>query len=136
MKKIIVLFGILFILSLSAPVFANDFSYLENLTPVQKEQLTRIYQSYKQENNSLDMQIMSYKNKMAQLENKSDKTIEQVNLLKSAYERNIAALTSRQNQLKTKTEDLYKGVMTPEQYKQHQAQQLQTENAFSDFLRK
>lgn len=136
MKKLIVSFGVLTILSAASVAFAQDFSNLENLSPVQKQKLNQIYYNYKQENNSLEMRITSYKDKLNQLSKQTDKSAEQINLLKSSYERNLNTLTAQQNQLKKQTEDLYKSVMTADQYKQYQAQQLQTENAFSNFLRK
>ena len=118
------------------PVSAEDFAYLENLSAVQKQQLNRIYHSYKQENNSLEMRIINYKDKLIKLQEVSDISEEQANLLKTAYERNINVLTTQQERLKEQTEQQYKSVMSPEQYKQHLAQQMQVENAFNEFLRK
>lgn len=118
------------------PVSAEDFAYLENLSAVQKQQLNRIYHSYKQENNSLEMRIINYKDKLIKLQEVSDISAEQANLLKTAYERNINVLTTQQERLKEQTEQQYKSVMSPEQYKQHLAQQMQVENAFNEFLRK
>lgn len=134
MKKLIIALGVLSVFCVSA--LAQDFSYLENLSPVQKQKLTQIYNNYKQENNTLEMRITNYKDKLNQLSKQTDKSAEQINLLKSAYERNLSTLTEQQAQLKKYTDDLYKNVMTADQYKQYQAQQLQAENAFSDFLRK
>ena len=133
MRKIL-LFVFMFFISI--PVFAQDFSYLDDLSAVQKQKLTQIYHSYKQENQSLEMRIMDYQEKLKKLESIQDKKVEQIDLLKSAYERNIKTLAVQQELLKSKTERMYETVMTPNQYKQHLAQQMQIENAFSDFLRK
>lgn len=132
-KRILVL---IFIFFLSAPAFSQDFSYLDDLSAVQKQKLSQIYHSYKQESNSLEMRIMHYQEKLNKLQTVQDRSAEQINLLKTAYERNIKTLAVQQELLKSKTEDMYKSVMTPNQYKQHLAQQMQIENAFSDFLRK
>ena len=51
-------------------------------------------------------------------------------------EAHIKTLAVQKELLKSKTERMYETVMTPNQYKQHLAQQMQIENAFSDFLRK
>ncbi len=120
----------------SIPAFSQDFAYIENLSPVQKQQLTRIYQTYKQENNSLEMRIIDYKDKLIKLQENSTVSTEQFDLLKSTYERNIKVLTTQQERLKAQTEQRYQNVMSPEQYKQHLAQQMQVENAFNEFLRK
>ena len=120
----------------SMPAFSQDFAYIENLSAVQKQQLTRIYQTYKQENNSLEMRIIDYKDKLIRLQENATVSSEQFDLLKSTYERNIKVLTTQQERLKAQTEQKYQSVMSPEQYKQHLAQQMQVENAFNDFLRK
>ena len=133
MKKIFVL---IFMISLATPAFSQVFSYLDDLSAVQKQKLSQIYHSYKQENNSLEMRIMDYQTKLNKLETLQDRSAEQINLLKTAYERNIKTLAVQQELLKSKTERMYEAVMTPNQYKQHLAQQMQIDNAFSDFLRK
>lgn len=133
MKRIFVL---IFMIFLATPAFSQDFSYLDDLSAVQKQKLSQIYHSYKQENNSLEMRIMDYQTKLNKLETLQDRSAEQINLLKTAYERNIKTLAVQQELLKSKTERMYETVMTPNQYKQHLAQQMQIENAFSDFLRK
>ena len=133
MKRIFVL---IFMIFLATPAISQDFSYLDDLSAVQKQKLSQIYHSYKQENNSLEMRIMDYQTKLNKLETLQDRSAEQINLLKTAYERNIKTLAVQQELLKSKTERMYEAVMTPNQYKQHLAQQMQIENAFSDFLRK
>ena len=120
----------------SIPAFSQDFAYIENLSPVQKQQLSRVYQAYKQENNSLEMRIINYKDKLIQLQDVSDISVEQIELLRTSYERNIKVLTTEQERLKAQTEQRYKNIMSPEQYKQYLAQQMQVENAFNEFLRK
>ena len=136
MKKILISLSVLLISSLSSQVLAEEFSYLSDLTPVQKQKLSRIYHSYKQENNSLEMRISSYKDKLNKLNANTEMPKEQVNMLKTAYERNLSTLSVQQEELKKQTEELYKSVMSAKQYQQHQAQQLQTQNAFNEFLRK
>lgn len=136
--KVKKLFLLIIVLSAfgSIPAFSQDFAYIENLSPVQKQQLSRVYQAYKQENNSLEMRIINYKDKLIQLQDVSDISVEQIELLRTSYERNIKVLTTEQERLKAQTEQRYKNIMSPEQYKQYLAQQMQVENAFNEFLRK
>lgn len=136
MKKILMALCILTFFSAAGVAFADGFDSLEGLSPVQKQKLTQIQYNFRQENDSLNTRIMDYQDKINQIKKQTDKTPEQINLLTAAYERNLSTLKSQQEQLKKQTEDMYKSVMTLEQYKQYQAQQLQAENAFSDFLRK
>ena len=136
MKKTTLLLGIIAILASSASVFAEGFDSLENITPAQKQKLTQIQYNYKQENNSLEMRIMDYNNKIAQVKNDKDKTPEQVSLLTSAYERNLSTLKTQQKILEQKTDAMYKSVLTPEQYNQYKAQQLNVQDSFNNFLQK
>ena len=136
MKKLLVSLNTLIVLGLFVPVFAQEFSYLDDLTPVQKQKLTQFNYSYEQNVKSLDMRIDSFKAKINQLKEETDKTADQINLLTSAYERNMSVLNSQKEQLKKQLEKQYESVMTPEQYKQYLAQQLQAKNAFSDFINK
>lgn len=136
MKKTTLLLGIITILASSASVFAEGFDSLENITPAQKQKLTQIQYNYKQENNSLEMRIMDYNNKIAQVKNDKDKTPEQVSLLTSAYERNLSTLKTQQKILEQKTDAMYKSVLTPEQYNQYKAQQLNVQDSFNNFLQK
>ena len=136
MKKLLVSLNTLIVLGLFVPVFAQEFSYLDDLTPVQKQKLTQFNYSYEQNVKSLDMRIDSFKAKINQLKEETDKTADQINLLTSAYERNMSVLNSQKEQLKKQLEKQYESVMTPEQYKQYLTQQLQAKNAFSDFINK
>lgn len=136
MKKTALLLGVIVILASSNIVFAEGFETLEGITPVQMQKLTRIQYNFKQENNSLEMRIMEYNNKIAQVKKDTDKTPEQISLLTSAYERNISALKDQQEKLEQKTDALYKSVMTAEQYKQYKAQQINVQDAFKNFLQK
>ncbi len=133
-RNLLIIFAVLFYFFV--PAFAQEFAYLEDLTAVQKQKLSQIDYSYEQERKSLEMRILSYQDKLDKVKEMDDKSIEQINLLVSAYERNIKTLQVLQNQLKQKTEESYKTVMTPKQYKQYLAQQLQVENEFSDFIKK
>ena len=137
MKKTTLLLGIIAILaSSSATVFAEGFDSLENITPSQKQKLTQIQYNYKQENNSLEMRIMDYNNKIAQVKNDKDKTPEQVSLLTSAYERNLSTLKTQQKILEQKTDSMYKSVLTPNQYNQYRLQQINVQDSFNNFLQK
>ena len=79
---------------------------------------------------------MEYTNKLNQIKASTDKSAEQISLLSSAYERNLMVLNAQVKQLKENQEAAYKQILTDNQYKEYSAQQLQVENAFSDFLRK
>lgn len=135
MKKIIstLVLG-LFLLTSSA--FAETFDRLEGLTPVQQQKLSQIQFNFKQKNTEIENRISEYQNKLNQIKADSSKTIEQINLLVASYERNISVFKSQQEALKKETEALYKSVMTQEQFLQYQAQQIQVNKAFSDFLQK
>ncbi len=137
MKKKVLLAGVIFTFCCSIGiVFAEDFDALNGLTAAQKQKLTQIQYNYKQENNSLEMRIMDYNNKLQQLKNDKDKTESQVSLLAGAYERNLQTLKAQQNQLKQQTDALYKSVMTDEQYKQYNARQTNVDESFKNFLQK
>ena len=75
-------------------------------------------------------------NTFAQVKNDKDKTPEQVLLLTSAYERNLSTLKTQQKVLEQKTDAMYKSVLTPEQYNQYKAQQLNVQDSFNNFLQK
>ena len=136
MKRTAILIGIATFFAFSGVVFAEGFDSLEGLTPAQMQKLTQIQYNFKQENNSLEMRIMDYNNKIAQVKNDKDKTPEQVSLLTSAYERNLSTLKTQQKILEQKTDAMYKSVLTPEQYNQYKAQQLNVQDSFNNFLQK
>ncbi|MCD7740073.1 MAG: hypothetical protein LUH11_01835 [Candidatus Gastranaerophilales bacterium] len=136
MKKIALLLGFMFVFCSSSVVFAGDFDSLEGLSDTQKQKLTEIQLNYKQQNDSLENQIMDYNNKLQQVKNDKEKTPSQISLISSAYERNIETLKTRQEQLKQETDASYKTIMTEEQFKQYQAQQLKVDDAFDKFLQK
>lgn len=115
---------------------ADDFSSLTNLTNEQTAKLSEINNSFKTKNNDLENQIMVYSDKINRIKSMPDKTPEQIALMTSTFENNINALKEKQRLLQSSTENLYREVLTTQQYQQYQAQQLRTENAFSDFLRK
>lgn len=121
---------------LSGAAFADMFDNLSDLSPVQKEQLTRVYETYKIKNNEIDTKIMEYSDKLNKIKASTDKSSEQIALLSSAYERNIVVLNAQAKQLKENLDAAYKQILTDNQFKEYSAQQLQVENAFSDFLRK
>ncbi len=136
MKKTTLLLGVMAVLASSGIVFAEGFDSLDGITPVQMQKLTKIQYNFKQENNSLEMRIMDYNNKIAQVKNDPDKTPEQVTLLTSAYERNLSTLKTQQKILEQKTDAMYKSILTPEQYNQYKAQQINVQDSFNNFLQK
>ena len=136
MKRTAILIGIATFFAFSGVVFAEGFDSLEGLTPAQMQKLTQIQYNFKQENNSLEMRIMDYNNKIAQVKNDKDKTPEQVSLLTSAYERNLSTLKTQQKILEQKTDSMYKSVLTPNQYNQYRLQQINVQDSFSNFLQK
>lgn len=136
MKKFALMLCIFSFISISNMTFAQEFDSLENLTEAQKQKLTQIQYNFKQDNESLEMRIMEYNNKMAKVKNDVTKTPEQVSLLTSAYERNISTLKTQQKLLQQKTEASYRAVMTDDQYAQYKAQQMNVEEAFKNFLQK
>ena len=100
MKKLIVTLGILSSLFIANIAMADVFDTLEGLSPTQKEQLTQIYNTYKEQNNSIDTQIMQYTDKISQLKNVTNKTETELSLLKSNYETNVQSLKNQQQLLK------------------------------------
>lgn len=136
MKKLAIILGLIGLFFVSNMSFAEDFDALEGLTAVQKQKLSQIQYSYKQSNDSLEMRIMEYNNKIAKVKADVEKTPEQVTLLIGAYERNLSTLKTQQQILKQQTEAQYKAVMTDEQYAQFKAQQINVQEAFKNFLQK
>lgn len=136
MKKLAIILGLIGLFFVSNMSFAEDFDALEGLTAVQKQKLSQIQYSYKQSNDSLEMRIMEYNNKIAKVKADVEKTPEQVALLTGAYERNLSTLKTQQQILKQQTEAQYKAVMTDEQYAQFKAQQINVQEAFKNFLQK
>ncbi len=117
--------------------FAADiFDALGNLTPEQKRQMSNIYNNYQIKNNELLTRILSYTDKIANLQLNSEKTKEQIALLTGAYERNISTLKNQQEILQKETDALYQLVLTSTQYKQFQELQQKTQDAFNNFLQK
>lgn len=137
MKKIIsaLVLG-LFLLTSSAFATTTNFDKLEGLSAVQQQKLSQIQFNFKQKNQEIESRLSAYQNKLNQLKADTTKTKEQINLLAASYERNISVFKAQQEALKKETEALYKSVMTPEQFLQYQAQQIQVNKAFSDFLQK
>jgi len=135
MKRILTsIFILTFLISGSA--FADMFDNLSNLSPAQKEQLTEAYNNYKKLNNEIETQIMSYNSKMAQVQKETDKTASDIQILVSAYQRNIESLKAEQERLDKHLEDSYKSIMTQEQFGQYQLQKDFAQSAFAKFLQK
>lgn len=136
MKKVFIALSLFAFLISFGSAFADDFDALEGISAEQKQKLTNVQFQYKQEYDSNQTKIMDYENKLKQLKSDTSISPEQASLLISAYERNISVIAARQAQLTNEKNLKYKEVLTDEQYKQYQAQQIRVENAFSDFLRK
>ena len=136
MKKLIITLSVLSLLTISGSAFAENFDSLQGLTAVQKQQLSQAQFKFKQENDALNNKIIDYQSKLAQLNRQTEKTPEQIALIKATYERNIETYKAQQEILKKQMDASYKKVMTQEQYQQYQAQQIQVQDAFANFLRK
>lgn len=136
MKKLIITLSVLSLLTISGSAFAENFDALQGLTAVQKQQLSQAQFKFKQENDALNNKIIDYQSKLAQLNRQTEKTPEQIALIKATYERNIETFKAQQEILKKQMDASYKKVMTQEQYQQYQAQQIQVQDAFANFLRK
>ena len=136
MKNIVYKLLLLFIFCMVTPAIAADFSYLKDLTPVQKQQLERYGYSYQQNIHSLDMRIDNYRNKIKQINSQQNVPKQQADLLIFSYEKNIKTLVAQKDELKEKMDSQYKSILTEEQYKQYSAHPVLVQNAFSDFLRK
>ena len=136
MKKLLTALIFLMTLGTFTVVNADEFDNLEGITPAQKEQIAQIQLVYKQEYNANETKIMDYTNKLNQIKQESNHDPSQQALLIGAYERNINALKSRQDQLKQETDEKYKSVLTEKQFHQYLTQQIKVENAFNDFLKK
>ncbi len=136
MKKLLTALIFLMTLGIFTVVNADEFDNLEGITPAQKEQITQIQLVYKQEYNANETKIMDYTNKLSQIKQETSHDPAQQALLIGAYERNINALKSRQEQLKQETDKKYKAILTEKQFQQYLSQQIRVENAFNDFLKK
>ncbi len=134
MKK--ALLFVLLVFLTSNVSFAEMFDNLTNLSPAQKDELTRTYQKYKTEYNSYETRIMEYTDKLNKLKSDSEKTPEQMAVLTGAYERNLTTLKAQQKKLEEETDAAYQSILTVDQYKEYKEQQVNTENAFNNFLKK
>lgn len=130
------LFALAVMILMSGSVFADNFDDLEGITPAQKQKLSQIHFKYKQENNALEQRIIENNSKLLQLQNETGKSASDIAMLKAAYERNINTLKRQQDDLEKSTNESYKTILTEEQFKQYEAQKVQTENAFNNFLQK
>lgn len=135
MKKILLVIMVALFFNLNS-VFAQDFDNLEGITPAQKQKLSQIHFRYKNEYNSIEQNIIEYNSKLAKLSQETDKSPSDIAMLKSAYERNLKTLKAQQEKLDIDIDELYKSILTEEQYKQYKAQKVQTQEAFNNFLQK
>ncbi|MBQ9245258.1 hypothetical protein IJ182_03215 [bacterium] len=136
MKKIFTILSIIGIISTYNIVYADAFDEITGITPVQKQKLNQIQYDYNQKSTALDARINEYTNKMNLVEKDTDKTPEQISLLKGAYERNLTTLKAQQKVLKKETDTLYKNILTEEQYKQYITNQTNVQDAFRNFVQK
>ncbi len=135
MKKFLLITLVVLFLS-SNYVFAGNFDNLNGITPVQKQKLSQIQFRYKNDYNAIEQSLIDYNSKLSKLEQETDKSPSDIAMLKAAYERNIKTLKAQQLKLESDTDELYKSVLTEEQYKQYQTQKIQTQEAFNNFLQK
>lgn len=135
MKKNL-LIALSFIMLNTTIAVADDFDYLNGVTPAQKQKLSQINLMYKNESNTLDKRIIEYNTEKARLQRDKEKSPTDIAMMTAAYDKNIQVMKSQKEKLEKDTDALYKSVLTEEQYKQYQAQKVQTENAFSNFLQK
>ena len=121
---------------LSNRAFAEVFDNISNLTETQKEQLTKVHDNYKEENNKIETQIMDFNSKLLKIKAEKDKTDSDIQILTSAYQRNIDSLKEQQKELTKKFNEDYKSILTEEQYKQYELQLEYAQSAFTKFLQK
>lgn len=138
MKKLLIIASILCIGSAGTSVYAQieNFENLTNLNPEQSAQLAKIQENYKQRYNEIETNIMNYTDKLNRVKQDTDKTPEQLSILKEAYERNIDMLKKQKQLLEETTEAQYKTILNQEQYKQLKSEQSAVESSFEKFLRK
>ncbi len=136
MKKYSLILALSFLLSSINICYAINIENISNLTPEQKTKIAEIQTAYTKEYNENETKIMDYTNKLNQIKADTEKTADQISILAGAYERNLIAIKARQQQLKNETEEQYHALLTEEQYKEYQMQQLQVDNAFNEFLKK
>ena len=82
----------------------------------------RIKFEFTQKNNALNARISDYDNKISRIEQDTEKTPEQISLLKDAYERSLKTLQEKQKILERETDEQYKSVFTESQYLQYKKQ--------------
>lgn len=135
MKKFLLALSMVGIIASTNVVLAESFDSLNNLTPVQKQQLSQIQFNYKTQIDALDNKIMNYKNNLARVQSDITKSKEQIAIATSTYQRNIQTLETQKAQLEDAMRNSYRSVMTPEQFRQYSSQQLKVQDAFSEFVR-
>lgn len=133
MKKTLFLLTLATLLSVNL-VFADTFDSLTGITPAQKQKLTQIHSQFKMQNDALEQKIISYNNKLIEVQKDTTKSISEIAMLKAAYERNLKTLKAQQAKLEADVDGLYKSVMTMEQYNSYKNQKTQVENSFQHFL--
>ena len=122
MKKLFLLLGIILTaISINFSV-ADDFDSINNINAFQKQKLMRIKFEFTQKNNALNARISDYNNKISRIEQDTEKTPEQISLLKDAYERSLKTLQEKQKILERETDEQYKSVFTESQYLQYKKQ--------------
>lgn len=135
MKKNL-LIALSFVMLSTTIAVADEFDSLNGITPAQKQKLSQITLMYKNESNTLEKRIIEYNTEKARLQRDREKSPTDIAMMTAAYDKNIQVMKAQKAKLDKDTDALYKSVLTEEQYKQYQAQKVQTENAFSNFLQK
>ncbi len=135
MKKNLLVFTFTALFLISS-AFALDVNSLENLTPVQKQKISQVQHKYKVENDAIEQKIITYNSKIAEIKKDVTKSPSEIDMLTSAYQKNIDTLKTEQKNLEETTDSSYKTILTEEQYNSWKTQQLNTQNAFQNFLKK
>ncbi len=135
MKKnlLIIMFSLILSMNLA---FAGEFDSLNGISPAQKQKLSQINAQYKIQNDLLDQKIISYNTKLSALRADNTKSPAEVAMLSATYEKNLETLKEQQKKLQLDTDELYKSVMTLDQYSAYKKQNIEVENAFKNFLDK
>lgn len=136
MKKLATLLTALIILTTSNTCFADVIDNLNNLTYVQKQQISSIQQAYKNQKNEIENNISIYKNRIAKLKSDITKSRGLIDLGIGNYEKKLQLLESQKNVLEKEIDTKYKSILTSKQYKQYQTMQMFVQEKFSNFLNK
>lgn len=116
MKKILLTFVLILIANVA---FASPFEDIPDMTEEQKVVLQKLYDDYEKEFSTLEQKFVFFTNKLENIKNADDKTKEQIEILSSAYERNLIVLKNMQEILLSNLEEKYKEILTENQYNRY-----------------